>query len=164
MGMKMGNFYTDIISKDPRFTSTARIDATDLLEPETLRRVLAVIEDAKALGWNLMIFETYRSNDRQQMLYEQGATKLRQVGVHHYGLACDVVKSINGAPSWKGDFSFLAEISANHGLIWGGNWGSPGQQHNFVDNVHLQRCSLAMQPALFKDQWYPDDSYNPLKS
>jgi hypothetical protein len=33
-----------------------------------------------------MIFETYRSQERQQVLFEQGATQLRTVGVHHHGL------------------------------------------------------------------------------
>jgi len=28
-----------------------------------------------------------------------------------YGLACDLVKDINGSPSWKGDFKFLGKLA-----------------------------------------------------
>jgi hypothetical protein len=72
-------------------------------------------------GIALMIFETYRSEDRQLALFNQGATKLKNVGVHHYGLACDLVKNINGEPSWKGDFGFLGELADENGMIWGGD-------------------------------------------
>src|SRR5271166_1647405 len=106
----MGNFYTDVIGADPRFNSTSRISDPNLLEPTTRALVEAIIADAAANGLQLMIFETYRSQARQAALFEQGATKLQKVGVHHYGLACDLVKNINGEPSWKGDFSLLGQL------------------------------------------------------
>jgi hypothetical protein len=94
-------------------------------------------------------------------LFNQGATKLRKVGVHNYGLACDIVKSINGQPSWKGDFSMLGQLARDHGLIWGGDWGNPTIHHTFVDAVHVQRCTVSRQAALFRGDWYPDDAYDP---
>jgi hypothetical protein len=157
----MGNFYTDVISKDPRFKSTDRIADMNLLEPVTRQKVEAIIADAKAHGLDLMVFETYRSQARQELLFNQGATKLRKVGVHNYGLACDIVKSINGQPSWKGDFSMLGQLARDHGLIWGGDWGNPGIHHTFVDAVHVQRCTVSRQAALFRGDWYPDDAYDP---
>jgi len=30
-----------------------------------------------------------------------------------------------------------------------------------VDNVHVQRCTVARQGDLFSGNWYPDDVYNP---
>ena len=110
----MGNFYTDTIQYDKRFNSTERISDILLLEPVTRKIVQSIIEQAKLNGLELMVFETYRSQDRQALLYERGATKLQKVGVHHYGLACDIVRSINGEPSWKGDFSCWASW---HGTI-----------------------------------------------
>ena len=104
----MGNFYTDVIMNDARFHSTQAISDIGLLEPATRAAVQAMIADAAAQGISLMVFETYRSQERQQVLFDRGATKLRTVGVHHYGLACDIVKSVNGQPNWDGDFSFLA--------------------------------------------------------
>src|SRR6185312_11923088 len=160
----MGSFYDDVISKDARLHSTKRIADPQLLEPATRAAVQAVIDDAAAHGITLMIFETYRSQERQQMLFDQGASQLRTVGVHHYGLACDLVKNINGEPSWKGDFSFLGKIAPAHGLVWGGDWGQPNLHHSFQDNDHVQRCSVMMQAQLFRGDWYPDGDYNPFST
>jgi hypothetical protein len=83
------------------------------------------------------------------------------VGVHAYGLACDIVKVIGGEPSWKGDFWFLGQLAHASGLIWGGDWGDPDISHSFLDLVHVQRCTIARQPMLFAGTWYPEDDYNP---
>jgi hypothetical protein len=157
----MADFYTDVIMADSRFNSPKKISDPELLEPVTRDRVQAIIADAAANGLKLMIFETYRSQARQLALFNQGATKLKQVGVHHYGLACDIVKDIAGQPSWKGDFSLLGDLARHHGMIWGGDWGTPGSKHSFVDNDHVQRCSIGRQASLFVGDWYPGDSYNP---
>jgi hypothetical protein len=159
----MANFYTDVIKKDKRFKSTDRISDPDLLEPTTRKLVQAIVADARAHGIKLMIFETYRSPQRQMALYDQGATKLKKVGVHHYGLACDLVKDINGQPSWKGDFSLLGHLAHEHGLIWGGDWGNPNIKHSFIDDDHVQRCTIGRQAALFAGRWYPDANYDPYK-
>ena len=156
-----GTFYTQFIQMDSRFGSPDRVADANLLDPSTLARVQAILADAKAHGLDLMIFETYRSQQRQQLLFQQGATKLPHVGVHHFGLACDIVKSVNGQPSWKGDFSFLGMLAHAHGLIWGGDWGNPSIPHSFIDAVHVQRCSVQRQASLFRGEWYPDDSYDP---
>jgi hypothetical protein len=157
----MANFYEANIKPDARFASTKRVDDLNLLEPVTRAAVLAIIKDADAHGIKFMVFETYRSQARQQELFSQGATKLKTVGVHHYGLACDLVKDVHGEPSWKGDFSLLGTLAKAHGLIWGGDWGQPGTQHSFVDPGHVQRCSLKRQASLFAGTWYPDDNYDP---
>jgi len=157
----MGTFYTDVIQKDPRFQSAARVSDLALLEPTTRRLVEQIVASAQRMGIALMVFETYRSQARQQELFRNGATKLATVGVHNYGLACDIVRDVSGEPSWKGDFAFLGELAHSSGLIWGGDWGNPNIKHSFVDAVHVQRCTIARQPALFAGTWYPDDAYNP---
>jgi len=157
----VSTFYNDVIQKDPRFESGTRIDDLALLEPKTRQLVQQIIEAAQQMGIDLMVYETYRSQARQEELFDSGATRLRSVGVHTYGLACDIVRAIRGEPSWKGDFSFLGQLAHSSGLIWGGDWGDPDRQHGFVDPVHVQRCTLARQPALFAGTWYPDDAYNP---
>jgi len=113
------------------------------------------------MGIEVMIYETYRSQDRQQELFNNGASKLRTVGVHHYGLACDIVRSIGGEPCWKGDFTFLGQLAQSCGLIWGGDWGAPHIKHSFIDSVHVQRCTVSRQGDLFAGVWYPDETYNP---
>ncbi len=157
----MGTFFTDVIEKDAHFGTTKRVSDPALLEPKTRALVEQIVDSAAKMGIEVMIFETYRSQQRQQQLFDAGATKLRKVGVHQYGLACDIVRVAAGEPSWKGDFSFLGQLAHSSGLIWGGDWGNPNIKHTFIDAVHVQRCSIARQPALFAGTWYPDDDYNP---
>lgn len=157
----MGTFYTDVISADVRFGTVNRVTDSSLLEPMTRRLVEGLVASAHQMGIEVMIYETYRSQNRQQALFENGASKLRTVGVHHYGLACDIVRVVSGEPSWKGDFSFLGQLARSSGLIWGGDWGDPRIKHSFIDSVHVQRCTVARQGNLFAGAWYPDDTYNP---
>ena len=157
----MGSFFSDVLSQDPRFHSRKPLNDLDLLEPVTGGLVQQVMQEAATLGISLMVFETYRSQDRQLDLYDQGKSQLHTVGVHHYGLACDLVRDVCGQPSWQGDFSFLRLIARHRKLIWGGDWGNPCQAHTFYDAVHLQRCSVARQVALFRGEWYPDENYDP---
>jgi hypothetical protein len=157
----IGNFYADVIAKDPRFSRPERVADIALLEPTTRKAVENILADAAKQGEKLMLFETFRSRARQKELFERGATKLQNVGVHHYGLAADLVRDDGGAPSWKGDFSFLGELARKHGLVSGIDWGRPDEPHSFVDPVHVQRVALGRQHDLFAGLWYPDGSYDP---
>jgi hypothetical protein len=157
----MVTFYADVIAKDARFASSVRIGDPALLEPMTRQLVERLVSAARQMGIEVMIYETYRSQDRQLELFNSGASKLRTVGVHHYGLACDIVRSVGGEPCWKGDFTFLGQLAQSCGLIWGGDWGAPHIKHSFIDSVHVQRCTVARQGDLFAGAWYPDDTYNP---
>ena len=118
---------------------------------------------SEAAGTELIITETYRSSERQQQLYDQKLTQLRTVGVHHYGLACDFAKMINGKASWDGDWTFCAELAkkvstADRIVISGTDWGEPDQSHSFVDSDHIQGCTVAQQTELFAGTWYPNDA------
>jgi D-alanyl-D-alanine carboxypeptidase len=157
----VATFYTDVISKDARFGSLTRVADPSLLEPGTRQLVERIITASQQMGIEVLIYETYRSQDRQRQLFNSGASKLRTVGVHHYGLACDIVRSVGGEPCWKGDFSFLGQLAQSSGLIWGGDWGAPQIKHSFIDSVHVQRCTVARQGDLFAGIWYPDETYNP---
>jgi hypothetical protein len=159
-----GNFYTNAIEGDNRFRSILPVLDLALLEPVTRQLVQNIIADAKAQGASFMTYETYRSQERQAKLFAEGNTKLDKVGVHHYGLACDIVRVVNGKPSWDGDFSLIGKLAYKYGLVWGGDWGNPKKKHDFVDDYHVQRCSVARQNALFSGTWYPDDDYNPYEA
>lgn len=150
----MSNFYTDVISKSPQFYSPQRIDDLNLLEPSVRTAVLTIVQGAQAQGITIRPLETYRSQIRQAQLFIQGATKLKSVGVHHYGLACDFVKMVAGEPTWRGDWTFLGDLAKQNGLVWGGDWGTAGP-HSFVDMDHIQACTLDQQAALFAGSWYP---------
>jgi hypothetical protein len=159
----MANFFTETIFPDPRYDSLDIIRDLALLEPVTRAAVLGIIADAGKQGIALIAFETYRSQDRQTQLFNQRVTQLKQVGVHHYGLACDLVVTVNGKSTWNVDYTFLGPLAKSHGLIWGGDWGVPGVKHSFVDSDHVQRCSIPKQAALFGGSWYPDDAYSPYR-
>lgn len=157
----MPSFYETVVQKSKLFASPKRVASLDLLEPTFRASVQGILADAAAHGVALFVFETYRSTTRQAQLFAEGATKLSKVGVHHYGLAADIVFLRGGEPSWKGDFSFLGQLARAHRLIWGGDWGYPQRPNGFVDADHVQGCSVGRQAALFRGEWYPAAGYDP---
>lgn len=154
----MGNFYTDVILHDPRFHSTDCIRDPLLLEPVTRAAVAAIIEEAAAQGIHLQITETYRSPARQAHLFATGATQLKEVGVHGFGLAADFCKIVDGKASWGGDWAFLRDLAVKHGMISGYDWGTPDKPHTFRDLDHMQRIRVEDQHRLFELSWYPDST------
>jgi hypothetical protein len=72
----MGTFHTDVIQKDPRFQSAARVADPALIEPTTRRLVEQIIAGAQNMGIALMIYETYRSVEGR--LEVPGRTRSRQ--------------------------------------------------------------------------------------
>lgn len=153
------SFYTDTIQRDSRFRSWTRINDAMLLEPVMRAAIDALIAEGRANGTQLVILETYRSSERQEYLYRHGATQLETVGVHHYGLACDLGIMIGGEVNWKAKYDLLGPLAAKHKLVWGGTWGEPNKPHTFRDYDHLQRIAVADQPRLFSGQWYPNETY-----
>lgn len=149
----MRTFYTDVIKQDIRFSSRERINDMNLLAPKFRAKVQKLIALAKAEGVELIVFETYRSQHRQTMLYERKATKLKKVGVHAYGLAVDIVKGFNGkvtSQSWAGDFSIVGRLAKKVGIkVWGGDW------KGFVDSCHVQDVTVEEQKGLFAGTFYP---------
>lgn len=159
------NFYETFLKTSPMFRSTAIVSSLDYLEPHTREAIQNLLEDAASQGHPLLVFETYRSQERQEQLFAQGATQLKTVGCHHYGIAADVVKNVGGQPSWKGDFTFMLPLARKHGLISGIDWGNPHYKDHpgYVDADHLQRIAIRDQNQLFAGTFYPDDIYDPYK-
>ena len=160
----MGNFYTDVLQIDVRFSSLDECRDIWLLEPGTRVAVQSIIADAMSdYGIDLRVSETFRSQARQQMLFAQGATKedgktSASMGVHHFGLACDFFKMINGEASWAGDWSFLRDLAEKYSLISGLDWSLPNIKHTFIDPDHVQLCTLAQESELFAGTWYPSST------
>lgn len=154
----MSTFYNDFIERSPYFNSLARINDINLLEPATRDAVIQIMRDAEQGGQILTVWETYRSRERQQYLFQKGVTQLPDVGVHHYGLAADLVRMVNDQPTWQGDYGFLRDLAGKYGLVSGLDWGQTG--HNpFVDACHVQRITVEDQQRLFAGAWYPDADY-----
>lgn len=158
----MGNFYTDTIQNDERYDSTKVIHDINLLEPGTKAAVLKILELAKADGRDLKVGETYRSQSRQTEVYENGASKLKKVGCHGYGVACDLQLFEDGEYVGNGDsYHFLVDYCKQVGMISGIDWGAPDESHTFVDAGHVQRIPLFRQSSMFAGEWYPEENYNP---
>ena len=152
----MANYYQDVIVPDSRFQSVDRISDLDLLEPAMRASVVSIV--SAALPRVLGVFETYRSNARQRYLFSIGESKLQNVGVHHFGLAADLVVLIDGQWNWKVDYSFLGPLAKAAGLVWGGDWAEPGIKHHFVDSDHVQRVTLKQEAGLLAGTWYPEET------
>ena len=156
------SFYTDVIQKDPRFNSTVVITDVSLLEPGTRVAVAKMIVLAHESGHELAVGETYRSQARQALCFKNGATKLRKVGCHGFGVACDLKLLINGKYDPNGEhYKFLEELCTKVGLISGIGWGTPKQHHSFTDWDHVQRVPIFRQNDLFAKKWYPPVDYDP---
>ncbi len=140
---QMSDFYNDVITKDPRFHSLDRVADIDLMEPSVRQKVLKLMEDAKKIGIELMVYETYRSQQRQLELFRRGQSKLRTVGGHHYGLACDLFRL--GDTSCYEDYILLGKLAQANGLVWGGDWCGPSAKCTFFDPIPMQRYSAAGQ-------------------
>ena len=157
-------FYTEVLQQDPRFTSPDPCRDMALLEPVTRANVQAIIAQAAAMGHTLHVTETFRSQARQEALFAKGATQLRHVGVHGYGLACDfVLIGPDGSADWDGaDYSFLRDLANANGMISGQDWGDSTIPHTFRDMDHSQRVNVSDQTRLFSGAWYPDAGYVPV--
>lgn len=156
------SFYDDVIKADPRFDSTETIKDMDLLEPGTKAAVEKLIALAKDAGHDIRVLETFRSQARQTYVFEKGASKLKKVGCHGYGLACDFGVFVNGQYQGNnGLYMFLPELCKQVGLISGIDWGAPDQPHTFVDSGHVQRIPVWRQNAVFAGEWYPPEDYDP---
>lgn len=147
------NWYDDVIKKSPKFLSTTRVNDVDLLYPKFLLLLLKTFATARKEGLAVTLFETYRSQTRQAALFAQGATKLQKNGMHHFGIATDVVflKGKNVSFDLSNNWQRLGAIGKSFGLEWGGSWTS------FVDLPHFQlvRATAADQAKIVNKEYPP---------
>ena len=65
------------------------------------------LADVRAAGFTLLVYECRRTRARQAFLYAQGRTRPGPVvtytlnSAHLYGLAADMVLTVNGQPDWS---------------------------------------------------------------
>jgi len=98
----------------------------DLLAPKVRRLGLQAIEECKATGYDVNIFETWRSLERQESLYAQGRTKpgrrvtnaLPGKSFHLHGLAFDWAFKVKGNWSWDESLPYdkVVAIFMSHGF------------------------------------------------
>lgn len=112
------------------------------LQPLVKRKAELLVAEMNALGYQVTVYQGFRSIAEQDYLYAQGRTRPGPIvtnakggdSLHNYGVAIDVVFVKNGKPSWDNNHPWdkLGFHGKRHGFEWGGDWTT------FVDRPHLQ--------------------------
>ena len=114
----------------------------DLIPPakERVERFLSLCKDE---GIDLLVTSTYRDNESQNALYEQGRTTAGKVVTnakagdswHNWRCAVDVVPMVNGKSNWDGLYPIwdqIGQLGEKAGLEWAGRW------RTFKELAHFQ--------------------------
>jgi peptidoglycan L-alanyl-D-glutamate endopeptidase CwlK len=94
------------------------------LAPFLVIKLTAALDECHEKGYNVAVFEGYRSPERQQSLYDQGRTAPGRIvtyakpweSFHQLGLAVDIVGKTNGKWDWSIDYDKITEIFKRHGF------------------------------------------------
>lgn len=141
-----------------------RIGSLDGLAPKFRDAVERIVSDMRAADFNVRVFETLRTNERQAFLYGFGreyddgrgpVTKAQTatLGWHFYGLAADLVED-DGSP-WVAPQAFWQELGAaaeRHGCTWGGRW-------DMVDLPHVQWANCRKTPSPRATELYRESGF-----
>lgn len=94
------------------------------------------IAECKAQGLNVLITETYRSQERQNYLYAQGRTRNGNIVTwtkhsrHTSRRAWDICQNVKGQEySNTAFFKKCGEVAKSLGITWGGDWSTPDMPH-----------------------------------
>lgn len=118
----------------------------NLLAPIFRNKILSGIELAKKDGYQIAIFEGYRSPLRQDYLFAQGRSRPGPVitkakayeSAHQFGLAVDLSFFIK---TWVWDnqpFDKLVPIFTSLGLKWGGK--NDAGHYEYTSNMKIKEC------------------------
>lgn len=107
-----------------------RYSSSNLLFPLFYEEVKKGINAAREAGFPIAIFESYRTEERQNQLYAQGRTTPGKIVTnakggrswHNYGLAIDVALYDDKRWSWDFKPSEIAKYFESDNLIWGGTF------------------------------------------
>lgn len=136
--------FIETIKKSDAYKENKAVSCNDqeLLEPNFRAKVKNVLAKCGEAGLNVSARETFRTNALQQHYYNQGFSKIRINGMHHYGIAQDILcldekgKVIqNGSDA---DYLKLREIAKDEGLHLLGLW----------DAGHVQAVATSEQNAM----------------
>lgn len=90
----------------------------------------------KTKGLNVLITETYRSQERQNYLYEQGRTRPGNIVTwtknsrHTSRRAWDICQNVKGKEyADSGFFKACGQIAKELGITWGGTWKKADTPH-----------------------------------
>lgn len=126
-------------------------NSLDVLPLHMRAGVQCTLDRLRAGGWDPMLYETYRSDRRQQFLYSYGRTRpgpkvtnaaSAATGVHNYYLAVDI---IHRTKHWNHPrfFKWVMIHGEACGLVAGGAW------KRFPDAPHLQFGAWPGSPPMW---------------
>jgi hypothetical protein len=135
--------------KEPR-----RYSSLSLLFYPFRVEILEAVERARAAGYPVAVFETYRSLDRQSQLYNQGRTTPGKIVTnakpgsswHNYGLAVDIALYEDKRWSWDFKPSEIAKYFESDLLIWGGtfkNFDGPHYEWKLKPSLEQAKAIVA---------------------
>ena len=106
------------------------------LTPQAQKACKLFLEKCKAENLPVLITETYRSQERQNYLYQQGRTRPGNIVTwtknsrHTSRRAWDICKNVKGQEySDSSFFKKCGEIAKQLGITWGGDWNTPDMPH-----------------------------------
>lgn len=137
---KIADFYLSMLLTGAKFNSSQPVSDQGLLFPDFLTQLTSCIEQYKQThpDQDITFTETYRSNTLQLIHFNNGASKIKKNGMHHYGIAADSIFIIGGKRTFKGDVNLIRKIYKDNGLTILGMW----------DALHVQFIPAADQQAL----------------
>ena len=110
------------------------------LTPTAQKACNLFLEKCKASGLNVLITETYRSQERQNYLYEQGRTRpgnkvtWTKNSRHTSRRAWDICQNVKGKEyADSGFFKACGQIAKELGITWGGTWKQADTPHFEID-------------------------------
>lgn len=106
------------------------------LTPTAQKACNLFLEKCKTSGLNVLITETYRSQERQNYLYEQGRTRpgnkvtWTKNSRHTSRRAWDICQNVKGKEyADSGFFKACGQIAKELGITWGGTWKQADTPH-----------------------------------
>lgn len=106
------------------------------LTPNAQKACNLFLAECKKQGLNVLITETYRSQERQDYLYEQGRTRAgnkvtwTKNSRHTSRRAWDICKNVKGKEySDSSFFEKCGDIAKKFNITWGGTWKTPDTPH-----------------------------------
>ena len=116
------------------------VDDLTELAPGMKRRVDAALAACHAANLDVIVYETVRTEELQELYYARGRTTIppyRRVtnvqdakyGWHFYGLAVDVISKSKRWAQPESWWYKVAVLFKEQDLDWGGDWESPDIPH-----------------------------------
>ena len=106
------------------------------LTPQAQKACNLFLAECKKQGLNVLITETYRSQERQDYLYSQGRTSAgnkvtwTKNSRHTSRRAWDICKNVKGQEySDTSFFKKCGDIAKKFNITWGGDWKTPDTPH-----------------------------------